>query len=66
MQALLEYEKHKRETGELQLSGSVPLSTRVEKEVGHSFFILVLIESAFFLVPDYGLSVFTSIVCDVQ
>ncbi|XP_041017765.1 AT-rich interactive domain-containing protein 6 isoform X3 [Juglans microcarpa x Juglans regia] len=30
--ALLEYEKHKRETGELQLSGSVPLSTRVEKE----------------------------------
>ncbi|XP_059459982.1 AT-rich interactive domain-containing protein 6 [Corylus avellana] len=30
--ALLEYEKHKRETGELQLPGSVPVSTRVEKE----------------------------------
>ena len=37
MQALLEYEKHKRETGELQLPGSVPVSTRVEKEVEFSF-----------------------------
>jgi hypothetical protein len=38
MQALLEYEKHKRETGELQLPGSVPVSTRVEKEVEFSLY----------------------------
>lgn len=34
MQALLEYEKHKRLTGELQLPvGSLPQSTNTEKEV---------------------------------
>jgi hypothetical protein len=38
VQALLEYEKHKRETGELQLPGSVPVSTRVEKEVEFSLY----------------------------
>uniref|UniRef100_A0A2N9IR47 ARID domain-containing protein n=1 Tax=Fagus sylvatica TaxID=28930 RepID=A0A2N9IR47_FAGSY len=32
--ALLEYEKHKRQTGEIQLAGSLPLSARVEKEGG--------------------------------
>ncbi|KAM3711105.1 hypothetical protein ACB098_01G083900 [Castanea mollissima] len=32
--ALLEYEKSKRQTGELQLAGSLPPSARVEKEGG--------------------------------
>ncbi|KAK7854109.1 at-rich interactive domain-containing protein 5 [Quercus suber] len=32
--ALLEYEKNKRQTGELQLAGSLPPSARVEKEGG--------------------------------
>jgi hypothetical protein len=39
VQALLEYEKHKRQTGEIQLAGSLPLSARVEKEVEFSFFV---------------------------
>lgn len=41
MQALLEYEKHKRQTGELRLPvGPITQSTTVEKEVEFHLFIM--------------------------